>query len=237
MKRTILLARKEILSYFISPMGYIYLVIFLSVTSWLFMRGFFLMNQADMRDFFTLLPWIFLLFIPAITMKLFAEERKSRTLEIALTMPVNEWEFVLGKFLASFLFFTFSIFLTLIIPVSISILGNLDWGQVIGSYIGTLFLGAAYISIGMFASSLTKNQVVAFILGAIITFFFFIIGERLVTISLPQGVASVFQFLGLGYHFKSIARGVLDTRDLIYYLSFIAFFIFLTYYVIKEKRP
>ncbi len=228
--------KKEIRSYLQSSMGYIYLVVFLVLVNWLFLRGFFIINQLSYRSFFMLLPWLFLLFIPAITMRLWAEERKLGTIEVLFTLPLKESDVLLGKFLASLAFLAISLLLTLPLPLTGLFLGSPDLGEIVGGYLGALLLGAAYISIGIFASSLTDSQIVAFILGAIICFGLFIVGQDFVLITLPTSIASVLRYLGLGAHFESIARGVIDTRDIIYYLSIIGFFLYLSLRTVEEKR-
>jgi ABC-2 type transport system permease protein len=200
------------------------------------MRGFFLINQASLRSLFSILPWIFLLFVPAVTMRLWAEERKLGTLEILMTLPVKDVEVVMGKFLASYAFLSLSILLTLPIPFTLSILGNPDGGQIIGGYLGAILLGGAYLAIGLFASSLTENQIIAFIVGILLCFVLFIIGEQLVLFALPSFLVPIFEYLGLGNHFNSIGRGVLDSRDLIYYISIIGFFLYLNVRAIESKR-
>jgi ABC-2 type transport system permease protein len=214
----------------------IFISIFLALSAWLFFRTFFLQNQATMRDYFSLIPWFFLFLIPAITMRLWAEEKKLKTTEILFTWPIKDYEAVLGKFLASFIFLAITLALSVSIPISISFLGDLDWGIVIASYLGALFLGGAFLAIGLFISSLTDNQIIAFILAIAISFAAFIIGESLVLYLLPNFLVNIFQYLGLGYHFASINRGVLDSRDIIYYLSVIFLFLYLNARQIEARK-
>ncbi len=227
MRGTWTVFKKEFLGFFTSPTGYIYLVVFLVLTQWLFFRGFFVIGQASLRGYFSLLPWVFLLFIPAITMRSWAEERRTGTLEILMTLPLRDPEILAGKFLAGFAFVLLSLALTLPLPISVSLIGNLDWGQVLASYLGALFLAGAYLAIGLFASAISMNQIVAFLLGAVFVFLFFLVGMDWVLVTFPPGVAAVLQYFGLGYHFESIARGVLDFRDVLYYLSVMAVFLYL----------
>jgi ABC-2 type transport system permease protein len=236
MSTTIAIFKREFKGYFASPIAYIYLTAFIVLINWLYMRGFFLINQASLRSLFSILPWIFLLFVPAVTMRLWAEERKLGTLEILMTLPVKDVEVVMGKFLASYAFLSLSILLTLPIPFTLSILGNPDGGQIIGGYLGAILLGGAYLAIGLFASSLTENQIIAFIVGILLCFVLFIIGEQLVLFALPSFLVPIFEYLGLGNHFNSIGRGVLDSRDLIYYISIIGFFLYLNVRAIESKR-
>lgn len=228
--------KKELKAYFISPMGYIYLVVFLVLLMWIFFRGFFLVNQASVRTFFDLLPWAFLLFIPAITMRLWTEERRSRTIELILTYPVSDAQILLGKYLAAVFFLTITLLLTIPLPISIGMIGSLDWGVVLTGYIGAFLLGSTYLSIGLFASSISYNQIVSYLLGAVFIFLLYLIGMQFVLITLPPKIASIIQYLGLGYHYQSIIRGVVDLRDILYYLSVITIFLYLNLRSIELYR-
>jgi len=228
--------KKEFRTYFNSPIAYIFITVFLVLTNWLFMRAFFIYNQSDMRGYFAFLPWIFLFFIPAVTMRLWAEEKKLGTMELLMTFPVRDRDVVLGKYLASLLFLTITILLSFSIPLTISILGDPDGGPIFGSYLGTILMGAAYLAIGLFFSSLTENQIIAFILGVAGCFLLFIIGEEFVLLTLPQTLVPLFKFLGLGTHFDSISRGVLDSRDILYYLSVVVFFLYLNVRSVESRK-
>lgn len=223
------------MSYFNSPIAYIFIGVFLIVGNWLFYKNFFFLGQATMRSYFTLLPWIFLFLSPAITMRLWSEEKKSGTIEWLLTMPVTNWQAVLSKFFSALSFLFISLLLTLSIPISIFFIGDIDLGVLIGSYLGALFLGGAYLALGLFISSITKNQIIAFVLGLVACFIAFIIGYNFVLISLPSGIAQLFAFLGLGSHFDNIARGVIDSKDIIYYVSFIFIFLWANVRVIEKR--
>jgi ABC-2 type transport system permease protein len=230
------LARKEFRSYFQSPIAYIYLVVFLAFTNWFFFRGFFVMNVASMRGFFSLMPWVFLFLIPAVTMRLWAEEKKLGTMEVLMTWPVREHEAVLGKFLASFALLAVSIAFTLPLAGTVFLAGSPDPGPIVTGYLGLLFMGGAYLAIGLFASSLTENQIVAFITGVFLTFALFIVGEGFVVVASPAWLAPYLSFLGLGAHFSSIGRGVIDSRDVVYYLSIISFFLYLNVRRLENRR-
>ena len=221
------LFKKEFKAYFLSPIAYIFITVYLITTTFLFFQGFFLINQADMRGYFDLLPWVFLFFVPAITMRTWAEEKKVKTLELLLTWPVSDVEVVTGKFLASFALLAIVVLLSVSIPITIAFLGHPDMGQIVAEYIGALLLGAAYLAIGLWVSSMTENQIVAFIIGVVVTFLLFIIGNPFITMVTPSFLVPVFTFMGLGNHFESISRGVIDSRDIVYYLSVIGFFLFL----------
>ena len=228
--------KKEFRSYFNSPIAYIFITFFLGLSSWLFFRGFFLNNQAEMRVFFVFMPWIFLFFIPAVTMKLWAEEKKIGTIEILMTLPIRDYEVVLGKFLASFALLLVTVLLSLVTPFSVMYFGDPDGGTIFTGYIGLLLMGAAYLSIGLCASTLTENQIIAFILGIFTCFVLLIIGEDIVLFNAPDWLFPIFSYLGLGAHYSSILRGVLDSRDIIYYLSLIGFFLYLSTLAVESRK-
>lgn len=236
MKRTVPIFKREYASYFNSPIAFIYLTVFLGLSTWLFLKGFFLIGEASMRTYFGLIPWIFLFFVPAITMRLWAEERKVGTMELLMTLPVTDAEAVLGKFLASFAFLLVSLALSFVIPIVVAVLGDPDPGQIIGGYLGSVLIGAAFLAIGLFVSSLTENQIVAFIVSVVGIFGLFILGEDFVLFGAPDRLVPVFSFLGLAGHYDSVSRGVVDSRDVIYYLSVIGFFLYLNVKAIEARK-
>lgn len=236
MDNVLALFKKEFKSFFISPIAYIFITVYLVVTNFLFFQGFFIINQAHMRGYFSLLPWVFLFFVPAISMRSWAEEKKVKTLELLLTWPVRDIEVVLGKFLASFCFLTTAILLSLTIPITISFLGQPDMGPIVGGYIGAILMGAAYLSIGLWVSSHTENQIVAFIVGVVATFILFMLGNPFVTMAAPSWMVPMLSYIGLGNHFASIERGVVDSRDVIYYLSVVGFFLFLNVQSLGSRK-
>ncbi|MEW5910589.1 MAG: ABC transporter permease subunit [Thermodesulfobacteriota bacterium] len=219
MKPMIHIVKKELKDYFISPIAYIVISVFLLVSGWFFFTTFFLYNQADMRNFFSLLPIGFSFVIPAITMRLFSEEVHVGSLEVLVTLPVTFRDIVLGKYLASVIFIAAVLAPTLFYPVLIAFLGSLDWGPVLGGYAGAMLLGGAFCAVGLFASSITKNQIVAFILGAAICFSLTIIDKMLFFI--PGTLLGAVGYLGADFHFQNIAKGVIDSRDLLYFASII----------------
>jgi ABC-2 type transport system permease protein len=229
------LFKKELMAYFNSPIAYIFIGVFLVVGNWLFFKNFFLIAQTSMRGYFDLLPWIFLFLSPAITMRLWAEEKRAGTIEFLLTLPVTDWQVVLAKFLGGLAFLFISLLLSATIPFSLASIGSLDWGPVLGGYLGALFLGGAYLSLGLFISSLTKNQIIAFVVGLVACFIAFIIGANFVLIGAPDFLVPIMSFLGLGNHFYNIAKGVIDSKDVIYYLSFIFLFLYLNTRVIETR--
>ena len=230
------IVRKEFRGYFNSPLAYIFITVFLVFSSWFYFRGFFLNDVATLRPFFEVLPWIFLFLIPAITMRLWAEEQKMGTIEPLLASPVTEWEAVLGKFLASFAFFTITLLLSGILPLILFFVGSPDWGVVVGGYLGSILLGGAYLAIGLWISSLTNSQIIAFIFSVITVFVLFIIGDPIVLQTTPVFLVSFFKYLGMGSHFNSILRGVVDSRDILYYCSLIGLFLYFNVTSLKSRR-
>ncbi|MGB3608303.1 gliding motility-associated ABC transporter permease subunit GldF [Psychroserpens sp.] len=238
------LFKKEINTFFASPIGYLVIAIFLVLNGlflWLFKGDFNILDNgfADLSNFFLLAPWILVFLVPAVTMRSFADEKKQGTLELLLTRPISHLQIVLGKYFGAVVLIVIALIPTLLYVYTISKLGNpegnLDVGSVMGSYFGLLFLVAAYTAIGIFASSLTDNQIVAFIIAVFICFFFYFGFEGLSNYNL-FGDTLYIETLGMETHFKSMGRGVLDTRDLIYFLSVTAFFILLTLLNIKRAN-
>jgi ABC-2 type transport system permease protein len=233
MKQAIHIFEKEFRTYFVSPIAYIVISIFLIVTGWFFFMTFFLFDQADLRNFLGLLPITFSFVIPAITMRLFSEELNVGSYEILLTMPVTFRQVVLGKFLASLVFVAAMLVPTLAYPVTVTFLGQLDWGPVVGGYVGALLLGASFSAIGLFASSLTRNQIIAFITGMAICFSLTLIDKML--FFLPQALLGFLQYLGADFHFRNISKGIFDSRDILYFLSVIFVALYGTHLALQEK--
>jgi len=234
MRQIMTILNKELKDYFISPIAYIVISIFLLVTGWFFFATFFLHNQADLRNFFSLLPITFSFVIPAITMRLFAEERQVGSYEILFTLPVSTTDIILGKFLAGVIFMGVALIPTIAYPLFISFLGQLDWGPVFGGYIGAVLLAAAFTAIGLLASSLTRNQIIAFIVGMIICFALTLLEQMLFFV--PRWLVGVVGTLGAGFHFQNIAKGVIDSRDILYFFSIIFISLYGTYLAIQEKK-
>ncbi|MDC9722494.1 MAG: gliding motility-associated ABC transporter permease subunit GldF [Urechidicola sp.] len=227
--------KKEINAFFSSPVGYLVIPVFLVVNGlflWVFDGDFNILNAgfADLTSFFFLAPWIFIFLIPAVTMRSFSDEYNSGTIEILKTKPISDWQIVLGKYFASFLLIICALIPTLIYVYSISNLanpvGNIDVGSLLGSYFGLLFLVGTYTAIGVFLSTLSSNQIVAFIIAVSISFFLFFGFDAMA--SLFGNDAYSIQNLGMNQHFKSMSRGVIDTRDLIYFISITVFFLVIT---------
>ena len=209
--------KKEFKAYFVSPIAYIVISVFLLVTGWFFFSTFFIYNQADMRNFFVLLPFIFAFIVPAVTMRLFSEELNIGSYEILLTMPVTFTDVVLGKFMAAVVFIAAMLVPTLSYPIFISFLGQLDRGPVIGGYLGALLLGATFSAVGLFSSSLTRNQIISFIIGMAICLALTLV-ERILFF-VPGNLVTVLEYLGANYHFQNISKGIIDSRDILYFIS------------------
>ncbi len=221
MSETWTITKKELAGYFDSLSGYIVLIAFLGFTgffTWLYGSDIFIRKQADLLVFFSIAKWTLFFFIPAITMRLISEEKNTGTIELLLTKPISEMHLVLGKFFAAFLLVAIALGLTLIYYISISYLGKVDHGAIVSGYLGLLLFSAAYIGIGIWASSITKNQIVAFLLALFIGIFFQIIFDIL-SQSMTGMMGKVFDFMSLSAHLDSISRGVWDTRDIIYFLT------------------
>lgn len=227
-------ARREIRSYFDSPVGYVVLTLFLLLSGWFFSNGLFIQNVASVRILFDMTFVLFLFFVPAITMGSFAEERRAGTLELLLTMPIKDWQVIGGKLLASFVLLCIAIALTALYAIVVSFLGDIDAGATIAGYFGMAILGLSCASIGVFASSLTRNQVVAFIIAFVIVFVLFMIDKM--TLFTPVWMAGTLQYLSLDFHYQNLLRGVVDTRDILYFLSIVVFSAVLTAYHLS-KRP
>ncbi len=234
MGNTLTVFKRELGTYFNSPVAYIVVTVYLVVIGYMFFSQAFLVGEATMRDMFGLTPLLFTFFAPAITMRLMAEEKRSGTIELLITMPVRDWEVVLGKFFAGLSVLLVAILLTLAYPITLSFMGDLDWGAVSGGYIGLVLLAAAYIAIGLMTSSWTQNQVVAYIVAWAITFALFIGGKLLPL--MPGSIAGIVEYLSLDLHFNNIAKGVIDTRDLIYYLSLIGACLLVSVQTLDSRR-
>tara|TARA_R110001632_G_scaffold68401_1_gene160301 strand:+ start:1146 stop:1865 length:720 start_codon:yes stop_codon:yes gene_type:complete len=227
--------KKEFNSFFASPIAYLVIGVFLLVNGlflWVFNDDFNILYAgfADLNNFFFLAPWVLLFLIPAITMKTFADEFQSGTIEILKTRPISNSQIVLGKFFAALLLIVIAIIPTVVYVYSVNQLGspvgNIDYGSTIGSYLGLFLLASSYASIGLFTSTLSKNQIVAFLIGVFIAFFFYYGFDAVA--DLFGSSSYTVKLFGMNEHFKSISRGVIDTRDVLYFLSITIFFLFIT---------
>jgi len=226
--------KRELRSYFNSPVAYVVIVVFLIILGWFFQSSLFLMNVAQLRVVFDYAPLMFLFFVPAITMRLLAEEKKTGTIELLTTKPVQDVEIVLGKFLAAWVLLMATLLPTLLYVVTLMSLGTMDFGPVVTGYVGLLLVGGVYVAVGLLASSLTDNQIVAFIMGFLFVFIFFMFDKVLVFV--PQGIASTLEFLSVDYHFSNIARGVIDSRDMIYFASVLGFSLLLATVSLERRK-
>lgn len=232
--------KKEINSFFASPIGYLVIAIFLLLNGlflWVFKGEFNILDNgfADLSPFFLLAPWILIFLIPAVTMRSFSDEKKQGTLELLLTKPISTLQLVLGKYFGAFVLIIIALLPTILYVYTVYQLGNptgnIDFGSTLGSYFGLLFLVAAYTAIGVFASTLSDNQIVAFIVAVFLCLFFFIGFEGIADVV----SSNMIEQLGMNAHYKSMSRGVLDTRDIIYFLSVTILFIALTKFNIKKQ--
>ncbi len=234
MKGAMLIAKKELAGYFSTPIGYIVISVFLVIAGFLFFSTFFLYGQAELRAYFELLPLLFAFVIPAITMRLFSEERNTGSFEMLMTLPLSTVQVVTGKVIAATVFASIMVAPTLVYAVSVAFVGSLDVGPVIGGYLGAVLLAASYASIGVFASSMTKNQIVAFIIGFAICIVLSLITKFLYFIS-PK-IVSLFEYISADYHFQNIARGVVDSRNIIYFTSVIVLSSMASIYQLEVRR-
>ncbi|MFT7622276.1 MAG: ABC-2 type transport system permease protein [Myxococcota bacterium] len=237
------IAKREFASYFNSAIAYLSIAVFLVMVGAAFFwwgppleegGGFFEAGQASMRTFFQWIPLLFIFLLPAISMRLMSEEKRTGSFELLITMPVRDIEVLLGKLLGAFMFLEVALALTLAYPVAISMLGPLDWGPVIGGYIGSLLLGLAYLSIGLMTSCWTRNQIVAFLLSVMICTFFYFIDEM--AGAFEAELRETVAVLSFKAHFANVARGVLDTRDVIFYLSVTTTALIIGNYSVESRR-
>lgn len=234
MRQTWHIFKREFKGYFVSPVAYIVIAVFLLVTGWFFFSPFFLQGQATLRSFFGLLPYALSFVVPAVTMKLFAEELHSGSYELLMTLPVNLGQVLAAKLAAASAFVAAMLAPTLVYAASVSLVGDLDWGAVAGGYAGALLLGMAFSSVGLFASALTKSQIVAFIIAAAVCFVLTMLDAMLFFV--PDAVMGVAGYLSAGAHFENIAKGVVDSRDILYFLSVAFVALYGAYLVLSEKQ-
>lgn len=238
MNRMLAITKKELKAYFGSPMAALFIGAFLlaALFSFFWLETFFARNTADIRPLFRWMPVLMIFLVGALTMRQWSEEQRMGTMEILLTLPVRLWQLVLGKFLAVLSLVAIALTLTLGLPITVSLLGNLDWGPVFGGYLGALLMASAYIAIGLYLSSRTDNQIVALILTVLVGGFFYILGSTGITNFMGNAMGNLFRALGTGSRFASIERGVIDLRDLLYYGSLTTFFIILNIHSLDRKR-
>lgn len=234
MKHVLTIGGRQFRSYFNGPVAYIVICIVLITLGFFFWKTFFLFGRASAREMFRWLGLILVFALPALTMGLLAEEKRTGTIELLITLPVTEAQVILGKFLGVFGLYAVLLALTIFYPISVSTLGDLDWGPVVGGYVGLLLQGAAILAIGLMASSWTSNQLIALFVALTITVFFWIVDKFLPL--LPSNMAGVLQWLSFDSHFQSMTRGVIDLRDVLYFLSVTVFALALAFRALESRR-
>ena len=242
MRTTLIVARRELAAYFATPVAYVFIVIFLVLLGALtFAVGnFFDRGQADLAPLFTFLPWLYLLLIPAITMRLWAEERRAGTIELLLTLPVAMWQAVLGKFLAAWAFAAIALALTFPMVITVNVLGTPDNGVILAGYAGALLIAACYLSIGAALSATTRNQVIAFVLGTAVCFVFTVFGSPVVggflADAIPADVLEAARRTSLIGRYESITRGVIAVRDLVFFATFVGFWLYANAVIVDLRK-
>jgi ABC-2 type transport system permease protein len=237
-----IILRRELASYFATPLAYVFLLIFLVLANLFtfYLGGFFERGQADLNPFFSYHPWLFLFLIPAVSMRLWSDERRTGSIELLLTQPITLWQAVVGKFLAAWAFTILALMLTFPLWITVNYLGSPDNGAILAAYIGSALLAAGFLSIGSLASALTRNPVVAFIVGVAACFAFLVAGYPLVLDAFrswaPQFVVDAVGSLGFLTHYEAISKGVIDVRDLIYFALLVAWFLLATAVVLDVRK-
>ena len=242
MKSVITIAKRELTGYFASPVAFVFIVIFLMLSGFFsfMVSGFFERGQASLESFFAWHPWLYLFLVPAVGMRMWSEERRLGTLELLLTMPVTPWQAILGKFIAAWAVVALALGLTFPMWLTVNYLGNPDHGVILAGYLGSFLMGGAYLAITAMTSAMTRNQVVAFIVSVVLSLFLILAGYPPVTNMLvhwasPSLVDAIAAF-SVMTHFESIQKGVLDSRDILYFLSVIVFSLFTTGVIVRTHR-
>jgi ABC-2 type transport system permease protein len=233
-----IIAKRELKSFFDSLLAYIMIIAFLGFSgffTWISGRDVFLMGEASLQSFFGVAYWTLFFFIPAITMKLVAEERNSGTIELILTKPVSDWQFVVGKFVATLLLILLALGLTLPYYITVASIGPIDHGATICGYLGLILMSGAYIGIGIFASSITTNQIVSFLIALLIGIFFHLLFGILAN-SFTGFIGNILDYMSISTHFESITRGVIDLKDLLYFLSIMALGLFGAEVILSKRN-
>jgi ABC-2 type transport system permease protein len=234
--------RRELRSYFVTPVAYVFIVIFLILSGafTFYLGNFYERGQADLQPFFTFHPWLYLFLVPAVSMRLWSEERKSGTIELLLTLPLTMWQAVVGKFLAAWAFIAIALVLTFPVWITVNYLGDPDNGVILAGYVGSLLMAGAFLAIGSCLSAATRNQVVAFILTVVLCFLLLLAGFPMVLDFFrswaPQGLVDAIAGLSFLTHFASIGKGVLDLRDIIYFVLMIGVWLYASAVVIDLKK-
>ena len=241
MRNILAIADRELAAYFATPVATVFIVIFLALQGTLTFNlgNFFERDQADLNPFFTFIPWVFLLLIPAITMRLWAEERRLGTIELLLTLPITVWQAVIGKFAAAWLFCAIALLLTFPFILTVNYLGNPDNGVIASGYLGAMLIAGAFLSVGAAMSAATRNQVIAFVLAVAICFVFTVASYSLVTDFLSKNtpiLAEIARRMAVLDRFQAFTRGVISARDLVYFATFIGFWLFVNTVLVEQRK-
>jgi ABC-2 type transport system permease protein len=232
--------RREFQAYFDSSIAYIFMIVFLLASTWLFMAGFFLAGLADMRAYFDMLPWFALFFLPAVSMRLWSEDLRTGTMELLMTLPMKTRDLVLGKYLAALAFYGITIAGTLVIPIVLTAIGNPDVGATFGGYLAAFLLGGFYLAVGIFVSGLFKDQIAAFVVSLMLCLFFYFAGTQMVVATTDGWINGLGSFLernvAVTSHYQEIQRGVVDLRNLVYFFSMTALFLVLNTLSLDGRR-
>lgn len=229
------LYKKELNYYLTNAIGYIVIVLFAVFANFLFIKDIFVVGSASMKSFFGILPWLFLIFIPALSMRIFAEEKRSNTIEVLLSLPISETQIVLAKFLALLTLTVISLALTLSLPISLAFISKLYLPEILTGYLGIIFLAGAFISLSIFFSTQTKNQIIAFLISAMLIFLLTLLSSDFLGNVIPKIIQDFLAYFSPVYHLNNFIKGIIDLRSLIYFLSFIAVFLFLSITVLEKR--
>jgi ABC-2 type transport system permease protein len=242
MRNSLIIFKREFASYFATPLALVFIVIFLALAGLFtfFLGGFYERGQADLAPFFNYHPWLYLFLMPALSMRLWAEERKSGTIELLMTLPIAPWQAVLGKYLAAWAVAALALLLTFPMWITVNYLGDPDNGAIVAAYLGSFFFAGGFLAVGTFTSSITRNQLIAFILATTICFLFVMSGMELVQNALrawaPGIVSQAISSMSFLTHFEQITRGVLDLTTIVFFLSLIAFALFANAIAVEQKK-
>jgi ABC-2 type transport system permease protein len=241
MRNIITIADRELAGYFATPVATVFIVIFLILQGAMTFNlgNFFERDQADLGPFFTFIPWVFLLLIPAITMRLWAEERRLGTIELLLTLPITQWQAVLGKFIAAWLFCAIALALTFPFVLTVNFLGTPDNGVILSGYVGSLLIAGAFLAVGSAMSAATRNQVIAFVLAVAVCFIFTVSSYSLVTDFLSKNtpvLAEIARRMAVLDRFQDFTRGLVSARDLVYFATFIGFWLFVNTVLVEQRK-
>ena len=242
MRQIYFIAKKELTGYFFSPIAYVFICVFLlaSMACTFYLGNFFASSEASLSIFFRFHPWLYLFLIPAVGMRLWAEERSSGTLELLLTLPIRTIDAVIGKFLAGWIFIAFSLLLTFPIVFTVVYLGSPDYGLMLTGYLSSLLLAGCYLVVSSTTSAMTQNQVISFVISAMINFLLLLLGwgvfQKTITNLFSTSTSDLISFISYTNHYETISKGLIDSRSLVYFFSFIGFFLYLNSLILEKKK-